>query len=91
MFILNSENQIENGLEKARKAKPKIKTITFGKYLVQGSKGNFYEVYCKRNPLGQKQVDCECKGGQKDLVCYHAVSALGLHICLAEQKQMILA
>ncbi len=91
MFILDNKNQIEKALNKARKVKPKVKRIAFGLYEVAGSNGNSYTVKCFRNPLGQKQVDCECKGGQRDLVCYHAVSALGLHICLAEQKQMVLA
>ena len=91
MFILDNENQIEKAMQKARKIKPLVKVIAFGVYEVKGSKGNSYTVKCSRNPLGQKQVDCECEAGRKDLVCYHAVSILGLHIVLAEQKQSVAA
>ncbi len=91
MFILENEKQIEKAMQKARKVKPLVKKIEFGKYLVRGSEGNFYEVKCSKNPLGQKEVDCKCKGGSKGLVCYHSISVLGLHIVLASQKQSVTA
>lgn len=90
MFILDNESQIEKAMQKARKVKPLVKTIAFGVYAVKGSK-NFYTVKMQRNPLGQKQIDCECEGGKRDLVCYHAVAALGWHIVLASQKQSVAA
>lgn len=91
MFILDNENQIEKAMQKARKVKPLVKMIAFGVYKVRGSKGNSYTVKCSRNPLGQKEVCCTCKGAEKGLVCYHSVSALGLHIVLASQKQSVTA
>ncbi|CAN5176671.1 hypothetical protein BH20ACI1_BH20ACI1_20150 [soil metagenome] len=91
MFVLDNENQIEKAMQKARKVKPLVKLIAFGVYAVKGSKGNSYTVKCSRNPLGQKQVDCECEGGRKGLVCYHTAAALGLHIVLAEQRQSVAA
>ncbi len=78
-------------MQKALEVSPLVKMIAFGVYVVKGSKGNSYTVRCSRNPLGQKQVDCKCEAGRKDLVCYHAVSSLGLHIVLAEQKQSVRA
>jgi hypothetical protein len=87
MYILDSEKQIEKALKKAQKVKPLVKAISFGLYQVRGSKGDSYTVSCSRNPLGQKEVSCDCEGGRKDLVCYHSVSALGLHIALAERLQ----
>ena len=37
--------------------------------------------------LAGDSVACTCKGAEKGLVCYHAVSALSLHIGLARQRQ----
>ncbi len=85
MYILDNEKQIEKALKKAQKIKPLVKAISFGTYAVKGSKGDSYAVRCSRNSLGQKEVSCDCEGGRKDLVCYHSVAALGLHIALAER------
>ena len=89
MFILENEKQLANAVAKARKVRTKVKFIAFGKYAVSGSNGNFYTVICAKNPLGQKEVACECQGAEKGLVCYHAVSALSLHIGLARQRQTV--
>lgn len=88
MFILENEKQIEKGLKKARQIKPLVRVLEFGKYAVKGSEGDSYTVRCSRTPQGEKAVECNCKGGLKGLVCYHSISALGIHIVLAEQKQI---
>lgn len=87
MFILKSKTQLEKAIAKAKKMRTKVRFITFGKYAVKGSSGNFYTVNCERTNNGEKQITCECKGAAKGLVCYHAVSALSLHIGLARQRQ----
>ena len=87
MFILKGIDQIERAIEKARKIRPRVEFDHFGRYRVSGSKGGFYTVVCKKSDNGFKLVDCTCKGGEKGLVCYHAVSALSLHIGLAKQRQ----
>lgn len=86
MFILNSKNQLEKAIEKARKVRTKVRFLSFGCYAVKGAKGNFYTVKCERADNGEKQVICECKGGESGLVCYHAAAALSLHIGLAKQR-----
>ncbi len=86
MFILESKAQLEKAIAKAMKTRATVKFISFGVYAVSGSKGNFYTVECKK--IGnEKQVICECLGASKGLVCYHAASALALHIGLAKQRQ----
>jgi hypothetical protein len=86
MFILESKAQLERAIIKAKKIHTTVKFIKFGVYQVSGSKGNFYTVECKK--VGsEKQVVCECLGASKGLVCYHAASALALHIGLAKQRQ----
>ena len=87
MFILKSKIQLEKAIEKARKIRAKVRFVAFGQSAVKGTKGNFYTVKCERTANGEKQISCECKGAEKGLVCYHAVSALSLHIGLARQRQ----
>ncbi len=86
MFILESAAQLEKAIIKAKKQRTTVKFISFGTYAVKGTKGNFYTVECKK--VGnEKQVVCECLGASKGLVCYHAASALALHVGLARQRQ----
>ncbi len=86
MFILESKAQLEKAIAKAMKTRTTVKFIKFGVYSVSGSKGNFYTVEC-RKVGNEKQVICECLGASKGLVCYHAASALSLHVGLAKQRK----
>jgi hypothetical protein len=87
MFILKDKTQLENAIAKAKKLRPFVKFDHFGRYRVSGSKGGYYTVICKKSDNGYKTVECSCKGGERGLVCFHAVSALSLHIGLARQRQ----
>ncbi len=87
MFILKGKAQLEKAIAKALKIRPCVKFDRFGRYRVSGSKGGFYTVICKKSDNGYKTIECTCKGAEKGLVCYHAVSALSLHIGLAKERQ----
>ncbi len=87
MFILKDKTQLERAIAKALKIRPRVEFGGFGHYRVSGSKGGFYTVICKKSDNGYKTIACTCKGAEKGLVCYHAVSALSLHIGLARQQQ----
>ncbi len=87
MFILKDKTQLENAIAKAKKIRPRVEFDRFGKYRVSGSKGGFYIVICKKSDNGYKTVECACKAGEQGLACYHAASALSLHIGLARQRQ----
>jgi ribosomal protein S27E len=88
MFILNSLNQLEKAVTKARTVKPIVRIIKFGLYSVKGSKGNFYTVKCEK--VGNdKVVTCECKGAERGLVCFHSASVLELHCTLAKHKATV--
>ncbi len=87
MFILKDKTQLEKAIIKAKAIRPQVKFDCFGRYRVSGSKGGYYMVICKKSDNGYKTVECTCKGAEKGLVCYHAVSALSLHIGLAKQRQ----
>jgi hypothetical protein len=86
MFILKGIEQLENAIAKAKKLRPRVEFGSFGHYRVSGSKG-FYTVVCRKDERGYKTVACTCKGAEKGLVCYHAASALSLHVGLAKQRQ----
>lgn len=85
MFILKSKEQIAKAIERARANRTFVRVRRFGEYLVRGSAGNFYTVRCGRQD-GQKIVDCECVAGRFGTPCYHAASAIALHIGLAAQR-----
>lgn len=86
MFILREKAQLERAIQKAKQVRPRVAFVAFGHYQVSGSKG-YYTVICKKSDNGFRLVECTCKGAEKGLVCYHAVSALSLHVGLARQRQ----
>lgn len=86
VFILKDKTQLERAIAKALKIRPRVEFDCFGRYRVSGSKG-YYTVVCRKDERGYKTVACTCKGAEKGLVCYHAVSALSLHIGLARRPQ----
>ena len=86
MFILKGIDQLTNAITKAKKIRPRVEFDRFGRYRVSGSKG-YYTVICRKDERGIKAVECTCKAGEQGLVCYHAVSALSLHIGLARQQK----
>jgi hypothetical protein len=86
MFTLKGIEQLEKAIVKAKKIRPRVEFDHFGRYRVSGSKG-YYTVICRKDERGYKTVACTCKGADKGLVCYHAASALSLHIGLARRQQ----
>ncbi len=89
MYILENLSQLEKAANKAKTIKPIVRMIQFGLYAVQGSKGNFYTVECKRNERGEKVVSCECIGASKGLVCWHSASILELHCTQAKHQATV--
>jgi hypothetical protein len=85
MFILKNKSQLQTAISKARKIKPVVRMIAFGVYAVKGATGN-YTVKMER--IGnEKQVLCDCKGGERGLICYHSTAALELHSTIAKHRQ----
>jgi dTDP-4-dehydrorhamnose reductase len=82
MFILKSKQQISKAIERAKANHTTVRFSSFGEYLVEGSAGNYYTVKCEKKD-GEKMVDCSCVAGQYGTPCYHAASALSLHVGLA--------
>ena len=92
MYILQDENQISNAIKRAKKLRPKIKVISFGKYLVTGSKGNLYTVVCRKDErTSQKVICCSCKAAENNLPCFHSAVAIAQHIYLAGNLKSVKA
>ncbi len=86
MFILKGIDQLTKAITKAKRIRPRVEFDCFGRYRVSGSRVGYYTVICRKDNRGIKAVECTCKGGEKGLVCYHAVAALSLHVGLARQR-----
>jgi hypothetical protein len=86
MFILKGKEQLEKAVARAKQIKPTVKFDHFGRYRVSGSKGGYYTVICKKSDNGYKTVECTCKAGDKNLICFHAAAALAVHIGIAKQR-----
>ena len=84
MFILKSKEQIQKAIERARARHTHVSFRNFGEYVVRGTARDYTVQSERRN--GDKVVDCECVAGQFGTPCYHAASALSLHVGLAAQR-----
>jgi len=88
-YILTDKAMLEKAILRAKKIKPLVKMIAFGTYSVRSSdRQSFYTVRLSRNSLGQKIVECDCRAGQKNLVCFHSCSALEMHGTIAKRRQV---
>jgi hypothetical protein len=85
MFILESRETISKAIERAKAIHPKVRVRSFGEYEVTGSKGTRYTVRCERRN-GLKVVDCDCVAGTFGTPCFHAASALPVHIHMATRR-----
>lgn len=84
MFIIE-DTQLEKAIERAKNLHPTVKVISFGEYLVSGSKaGVEYVVKCFR-AANQKVVSCSCPT-RNGIACKHGVAAASLHVGLARQR-----
>lgn len=88
MFILKGKGQLEKAIQRAKQIRPRVEFDCFGRYRVSGSKGGYYTVICRKDERGIKAIECTCKAGNKNLVCFHAVAALSLHIGLARLRNV---
>ena len=86
MIQLQSIEQLEKAITKARAAKPFVRINCFGSYTVTNRQtGATYSVEClKKN--GRRFAHCSCKAGERSVPCYHLASAVGVHIQLATER-----
>lgn len=85
MFKLQNLSQLEKAIAKARKIKPIVRMVSFGSYFVKGTNGDSYTVKMERRG-NERRISCDCKGGERGLVCYHSCAALELHSTVAKHR-----
>jgi len=90
MFRLE-ETELSKAIDRCKEVKPTVRILSTGVYTVTSSKkdGTLYTVRAYRDPQGFKTLDCNCKAGQRDKACFHAMAAVSLHLYMAT-VQMIL-
>lgn len=82
MFIFTDLDQIEGARKRAMREGLKAEVVTLGKYRVKSKRtGEYYDVFCGRNPKGEKIVSCSCET-KDDIPCKHAYVAIMKHIDL---------
>lgn len=87
MIELRSREQMARAIERAKKLKPFVRVRGFRWYEVKSSTNesvytvHFYKV--GRQRLGE----CNCKAGERGLICYHLAGAAAVHIGLAALRR----
>ena len=78
MFIVTNNATLERAKAKAAESRPDVAVQSYGKYMVEGSTGDYYNVTVSQ--FGRRVgVDCGCAAGQFGNECYHAAAALARH------------
>jgi predicted nucleotidyltransferase component of viral defense system len=90
MFRLE-DTEIAKAVDRCKEVKPTVRVVSFGEYTVTSSKndGTTYTVKCYRDQQGFKTIDCNCKAGERDHVCFHAMAAVALHLYMAAVQMVI--
>lgn len=87
MIELRSKEQMTKAIKRARALKPFVRVRGLRWYEVKSSTSDavytvhFYKV--GRQRLGE----CNCKAGEKGLVCYHLAGAAAIHIGMAAMRK----
>ncbi|MDT7542795.1 MAG: hypothetical protein QOE33_2699 [Acidobacteriota bacterium] len=87
MIELKSRAQMSKAIKRAYKLKPFVRVRGFRWYEVQSSNGeNIYTVHFYKNGR-QRLGECNCKAGERGLICYHMAGAAAVHIGIASMRK----
>jgi hypothetical protein len=87
MIELKSKEQMARAIKRARQLKPFVRVRGFRWYEVQSSNGDsVYTIHFYKR-AGQKLGECNCKAGERGLVCYHLAGAAAVHIGIASMRR----
>jgi hypothetical protein len=87
MIELKSAEQMKRAITKAKKIRPFVRVIGFRWYEVASADGRQTYTIHFRKQDGRRLGECNCKGGQKGLVCYHLAASAAVHIGIAAMRQ----
>ena len=87
MIELKSKEQMKRAIQRARQLKPFVRYVGFRWYEVQSSNGDsVYTIHFYKNGK-QRLGECNCKGGQRGLICYHLAASAAVHIGIASMRK----
>ena len=87
MIELKSKEQMERAIKRARQLRPFVRVRGFRWYEVKSSTNDaVYTVHFYKNGR-QRLGECNCKAGERGLVCYHLAGAAAVHMAIAAMRQ----
>jgi hypothetical protein len=87
MVELKSREQMSKAIKRAYQLKPFVRVRGFRWYEVKSSNGeNIYTVHFYKNGR-QRLGECNCKAGERGLICYHMAGAAAVHIGIASMRK----
>jgi hypothetical protein len=87
MIELKSKEQMAKAIKRARQLKPFVRVRGFRWYEVKSSNtDSVYTVHFYK--VGRQRLgECNCKAGERGLVCYHIAGAAAVHIGIAAMRK----
>ncbi len=87
MIELKSKEQMERAIKQARQLKPFVRVRGFRWYEVKSSNGeSIYTIHFYKAGK-QRLAECNCKAGERGLICYHVAGAAAVHIGIAAMRK----
>lgn len=87
MIELKSKEQMEKAIKRSRQLKPFVRVRGFRWYEVKSSNGaNIYTIHFYKAGK-QRLAECNCKAGERGLICYHVAGAVAVHIGIASMRK----
>ncbi len=87
MIELKSREQMTRAIARARELKPFVRVRGFRWYEVKSSSGEaVYTVHLYKSGK-QRLGECNCKAGERGMVCYHLAGAAAVHIGIAAMRR----
>ena len=87
MIELRSKEQMAKAIQRARQLKPFVRYVGFRWYEVKSSNGDaVYTIHFYKRGR-QRLGECNCKAGERGLVCYHIAGAVAVHIGIAAMRR----
>ena len=86
MIELKSREQMARAIKRAKQLKPFVRVRGFRWYEVKSNDGAvIYTIHFYKQ--GRKRFgECNCKGGERGLICYHLAGAAAVNIGLAAMR-----
>ena len=87
MIELKSKEQMAKAIKRAKQLKPFVRVRGFRWYECKSSNGeNIYTIHFYKSGK-QRLAECNCKAGERGLVCYHIAGAVAVHIGMAAMRR----